>query len=334
MGYIEGKCTTIANCKTGATSMDSDTLDATQSHSMITTARESALLRPSSCYNIALSSTAQLAQSHGQDNGTIGGNTCLIQDPYCSLTGNDHAYDGLKDQCVLWDNSCTGDKTLAAARFFSSSSLAIPLFANPCFKDLSPECTSSNPPGRISVFSQAKDWARSPSCLSVQHEMFPCLQVYAGQRQDELLNQTCCGNCKIEVDKVDVYYWPEPNADTSCQSIVGSELSRVDAGATTAEHGDVYWGCTSILPYDSFISSTPTTTFTTAYLATIASLEFKSYLNNPYDETPCGNASTSSLPYMNQTGDVVSKPASLDARSHSLVARDGVSTTVLGDHTL
>lgn len=55
---------------------------------------------------------------------------------------------------------------------------------------------------------------------------------------------TCCGGCDFGADKVDVYYWPDPLADTSCLSIIGSQISDVADGATTDSMGSLYWGCT------------------------------------------------------------------------------------------
>ena len=97
----------------------------------------------------------------------------------------------------------------------------------------------------MSAFREAKNWMRSPECCDLEHSLFPCLLRGPEYRQQKILNMTCCGRCDVTVDKVEVYYWREPNADTSCESIVGSEVKRADYGATTDDYGEPYWGCSS-----------------------------------------------------------------------------------------
>ena len=60
----------------------------------------------------------------------------------------------------------------------------------------------------------------------------------------------CCGSCEMNVQNVDIYYWPEPNVNTSCLSIIGDSVRPVDYGATrsvwtdgTETVNDTYWGC-------------------------------------------------------------------------------------------
>lgn len=47
------------------------------------------------------------------------------------------------------------------------------------------------------------------------------------------INDHCCTKCDLEVRDVDVYYWPDPAADTSCTSIIGKSVNPVDYGAKT-----------------------------------------------------------------------------------------------------
>ena len=56
-------------------------------------------------------------------------------------------------------------------------------------------------------------------------------------------NVTSCGPCTIWEFGVEIYYWPDPLADTSCLSIIGPDNVPVDHGATTDAAGEVYWGC-------------------------------------------------------------------------------------------
>lgn len=43
---------------------------------------------------------------------------CSITDKYCSYDGTARNPDGLKDQCLLWDDTCSGNSTLAIDQFF------------------------------------------------------------------------------------------------------------------------------------------------------------------------------------------------------------------------
>lgn len=55
-------------------------------------------------------------------------------------------------------------------------------------------------------------------------------------KEDLFLNQTCCDGlsyCEVAADQVDVYYWSKPDANTSCQSIIGDGVSDLAVGATT-----------------------------------------------------------------------------------------------------
>ncbi|KAL8785001.1 MAG: hypothetical protein Q9195_008812 [Heterodermia aff. obscurata] len=185
----------------------------------------------------------------------------------------------------------------------------------------------------MSVFNDVKNYMRSPKCLLLQHSLYPDPNHSAAFQQDLYLNATCCDNCQVEADKVDVYYWPEPNADTSCQSIIGDEVSRADAGATTDDSGNVYWGCTSWLPRDEIVGTDSSTIWTTATLTSVAALQFKAYIYNPWQESPCGNVSISLSSLSNTTTGLSTKPASIHPRGHSLVATNNASTTVLGTYT-
>ena len=143
-------------------------------------------------------------------------------------------------------------------------------------------------------------------------------------QEDLFLNQTCCNDCEVAADQVDVYYWSNPQANTSCQSIIGDGNSDLAVGATTDKSGGVYWGCTTWSSGSPLVVSTAT-------LTSVASMTFRSYLYNPWDESPCGNytSSVSSNLYSNN------KPRGLHPRGHTLIApNSSVSTVVLGDVTL
>ena len=259
---------------------------------------------------------------------------CLLQEAYCSLQGPDHSLDGLKDECVLWDSTCSGNKSFATTQFYNSVVEA--LTKNTCFVDSSPKCSKNNPVGRLSAFDKVKNWMRSPEYKSNDPLI---IDLENGQdsdviKEDLLLNDTCCGNCMVCIDRVDVYYWPDAHANTSCLSIVGDEISDLAAGATTGEGGKVYWGCTSV------DSSPPSGVgsqliITTAVLTSIASMTFRSYLYNPWLSLPYDTSSTNLSSHLDpkvRRGET--RPPILPHR-HTLVAPNGsVSTAVLGNYTL
>ena len=266
------------------------------------------------------------------------GSECLLQDAHCSLQGPGHSLDGLKDECVLWDTSCSGNRTLATMQFYDS--VITTVTKNQCFQDLSPDCSKNNPLGRMSAFGQLKNWMRSSECESEDPNIIdltdPDKSNWADAVKDDLfMNQTCCGYCVVAADKVDVYYWPDPHADTSCLSIIGNGTSDLAVGATTDNAGNIYWGCTS---WDSSLGTSGLGSpliVTTATLTTIASVTFRTYLYNPWWEMPCENSPTS----LSSSLDPKVKPrdthGSLRPRGHTLVAPNGsVSTAVLGDFTL
>ena len=258
------------------------------------------------------------------------GSTCELQDEFCSFRGSDHAMDGFRDVCVLWNSSCSGNTTLAAHKFWPKTS---ELVYNSCFQRPSPACTKSNPAERMSAFAEVKNWMRSRQCFVLSHDVFPDPNHDAQLQNALFLNGTCCNSCQVLVDKVDVYFWPQPNANTSCQSIIGDEVSSVADGATTDDMGNVYWGCTASLIPGDVKGTNPFTVITTATLTSIASLQFKTYSYNPWDDSPCGDSSSSSG--LNATATHHNdRSGSLVPRAHSLLATNDASTVVVGSHTL
>ena len=290
--------------------------------------------------------SSYIMQYNAGYNSSRNSSTCLLQEAYCPFRDGRHALDGLRNECVLWDNSCKGNNESAIEDFWDARPL---LFKNKCFLDMDhmPNCTSSNPPGRMSALADAKKWMRTPECLNLHYERWGDPNAEGAFQNALYLNSTCCGQCDIVVDKVDVYFWPEPNADTSCQSIIGEEVSSVADGATTDELGRVYWGCTAtVSPEDRVNPNSSTTIYTTATLTSVASMQFKTYLYNPWDGSVCGNESksssndirattvaASSFSNFTRTSAIERRP-SLRPRAHSLVAGPNISTAIVGTHTL
>lgn len=127
-------------------------------------------------------------QSYGQIPGvytplpTQERGACSITDEYCSYNGTDRNPDGLSDQCILWDNTCSGNQTLAIDQFFSQTQGL--LYENVCFTSdgddsVESNCTQHNTPARYSEFARIKSWMRSPQCISSQgvYQKAPQLRI-------------------------------------------------------------------------------------------------------------------------------------------------------------
>ena len=204
---------------------------------------------------------------------------------YANVTYTPPAYVPIKiapDVCVLWDPSCKGNRTLAAEQFFgqskdNSSGTMLELLVDPCFDGLGTDgsgtkCTSSLlDPASASFSSAVRSYMREPQCS----KDYESIQPLSSRTFDD-----CCGTCFIYGPNVDVYYWPEPNADTSCLSIIGSDVVPLDVGAQTDGAGVVYWAASTNL-YDIYVP-----TVTTAIITTINGIVVKEAVANPWDASP------------------------------------------------
>lgn len=181
---------------------------------------------------------------------------CSITDKYCSYNGTDRNPDGLSDQCMLWDSVCSGNQTLAIDQFFGQTQEY--LYENVCFTGdgddgVESNCTRQNTPARYSEFGRIKSWMRSSQCIASQgvyQKAHPAPDTEGMQGEKRAYEKrdtstqghnegegTCCGTCNIEAGNVDVYYWPESNANESCLSIIGNSVNAPDYGATTDSLG-------------------------------------------------------------------------------------------------
>ena len=343
LGFPENKCISIPNCNAQATSttLFSSTSAASSlvrgdggfgnSSSTINTSDKTSKLVHSITVAPLQTSTVKFMSNSSMTQG----DECLLQDAYCSLRGPGHSLDGLKDECLLWDSACSGDKSFATSHFYGS--IASILMNNTCFLDPSPECSKSNPPGRISAFDEVKDWMRSPQCLSENPNIIAMEDGNDANviKEDMFLNETCCDNCEVAADRVDVYYWPNPNANTSCLSIIGDGNSDLAVGATTDKAGNVYWGCTSWEPITGKPGPGSPLLVTTATLTSVASMTFRSYLYNPWGDSPCENSSTFLSSNSNLNVKPRGEPPPLHPRGHTLILpNSSVSTAILGNFTL
>ena len=223
---------------------------------------------------------------------------------------------------------------MATTQFYDS--IMNTLIQNVCFHDPSPNCSKNNPIGRMSAFDEVKNWMRSPECESNDPRIMDMEKGNDADviKEDLFMNETCCGNCMVDTDRVDVYYWPDAHANTSCLSIIGDEISDLAAGATTGEGGAVYWACTS--RDSSQVSGVGSSLIvTTAILTSIASMTFRTYLYNPWMSLPCETSPTTLSSDLDSKAKPRDTRPSILPRGHTLVAPNGsVSTAVLGNFTL
>lgn len=237
----------------------------------------------------------------------------------------------LSDECLLWNSSCGGNRKLAINEFFNGTLWW--LQENVCFYDLvNPLCSTYVSQDVMSEFTIIKSWMRSPQCASVSSEYDLLLGLTP---VSPVPGDVCCNTCQIIAENVEVYYWPDPDENTSCLSIVGSGVNPPLYGATsivTVNEGlqsnstITYWGCTTQnhASGDSYI--------TTALLTSIGSVTFKEPLLNPWSIPSCVET-PSAFPGVS---------ISFEARGHSLVLppnitqNDGLpaSTVIMDGFTL
>ena len=285
---------------------------------------------------------------------------CAIYDDFCSFKASNGTIieatgTNLSDQCLLWDDSCSGNKTAAIEKFFDTAirdqnpefpSICRSLICNSCFQQRfdQSDCDTYNRPERLSELQKIKDWMRSPQCVSAADEWIAktgySWGYYFGimnESKAEFIKEygnsssvnlpSCCASCLIYAANVDLFYWPEPDSDTSCLSIIGDTVRPIDYGATT-KVGMTYWGCT-----------VSTMTFTTAHITTVGSLAVKVSDFSPWS-TPICDEDKAESQSLNQSSP--SSYASVHRRAHSLIVPtpttqvDGlpISTVVSGGFTL
>lgn len=171
MGYYNGKCVSITACDTLAspnmTSTKATSKD--QPASLWTSPASVPSGTPANSSNFVAGpiTTAPLKVSQCETSSSMGSysnSTCVLQDAHCSLKGSDHALDGLRDVCVLWDKLCCGNSSMAPRSYWHNNLSVVT--NNRCFRDYLPDCTESNPPGRKSAFEEFKNWMRDPLCYA------------------------------------------------------------------------------------------------------------------------------------------------------------------------
>lgn len=227
----------------------------------------------------------------------------------------------LQAACVLWNSSCSGDKTSARNFFFGT--LVQELDADACFTKPYDECTKIESPARLSEFQAIQSWMRSPQCFSGNAGYNSMVGMEAPVQDTE----NCCGTCEVTAGTVDVFYWPAPNASTSCLDIIGSNVNPLTYGATIdskdgydyfSDNNGVltstlptYWGCTTRTGVElSFMS--------TAVVTHIGSVTFKQSMVNPWSAPSCVGSSLASP----RSNGALAPRASIQARAHALHIRN------------
>ena len=229
-----------------------------------------------------------------------------------SVNQSDGFIPGYQHFCALWDDSCSGSKSEAYMNF---DRLVTWSGFNSCARDLS-VCTLKDlevPKVSISAAANLLSFAHSPKCISdfsyqVERDTIPC-----------------CTNCTFSPTVADVYYWPDPDLNDSCLDIIGHTVHPLDYGASTASalsnnmEGSImtvmatYWGCRAPVSFSLDLGGTYQTT---ALLATIGNLTFKTQVVNPWSPAiPCLDTDLHPSP---SHGPIITS-SSTQIRLHSIV---------------
>lgn len=315
---------------------------------------------------------------------------CAVQDQFCSYEGfneisGNASISAFADQCLLWDTSCVGNRTLAIEEFFNTTEGGI--LNNLCFSNFdsgnagialpevpaasepgqlvledaanSSDCKNYNPPERLSAWKKIKSWMRSPGCVSAQEEW---VKMGGIAYENSSNASSCCEACVVAAQNVDLYYWPQPDVNTSCLSTIGNTVHPLGFGATTAGLDittaglDIYWACTAKTPVtstytwaginaaDVLATTTTVSMITTATLTIIGSIFVKAPLLDPWASSPCVEVDTTPRGSngSNDSAEIQARYAPIQPRDHSLVIPSPitqeenmtVSTVVIGNFTL
>ena len=190
---------------------------------------------------------------------------------------SDELWSELQDECLLWNGSCSGDSAAVQTEFFQEGGTLDWLIFDQtgCFHNQSGiDCT----PKLLSELEHVRDWMRTSECNSMGAK-------YASSHEDNSseYGPVCCEECGLGAANVNVYYWPEPDVDTSCLSIIGNSVNPIGFGATT-DGTDTYWGC---VWSQTNSCDTRGSGYITARVETSDFLTWKVYLTNPWDPPSC-----------------------------------------------
>ena len=195
--------------------------------------------------------------------------------------------------CALWDNTCGSNVSLAVDDIFGGPTGMFPAYY--CVGNKTEElCDEMGNLGGLKYADAFESWMRSPQCMITSSSWRQKQPHYTRGPEDSDLRTCCDSFCLVYGAGVDLFYWPEPEADDSCLGIVGNSQNAIDAGAmtttTTIPLDGVawtttitYWGCTARSPISgrSFI--------TTAVLSSNSDFTFKRPLLNPWSASDCAD---------------------------------------------
>ena len=250
-------------------------------------------------------------QADSQPTPTLSSLGSYTTTPHSSVPGAIN----FETECILWDQRCTGNETAALEAFFnqdgdrwkedgamwqlvdnncfaeyflysddvSSIAAGVPLPTGSTVGQLGWSTESNGgtplPPVSSSFGSSMLRWMREPECLSSYntYKFLHAPHIPPHTRNNSGWgDEICCGPCEPKVLNVNIYYWPIPGTDTSCQSIIGTGLEQLRDDATTDAQGTVYWG----YPLSSTDSDDRSVIYT-AILSTMNGVTFKMPLVNP-----------------------------------------------------
>lgn len=179
------------------------------------------------------------------------------------------------DQCLLWNKRCQGRREVALDNFFNQSGSMWHLVYHPCENEdhkYTPWCLPYLAPPNIS--SSLQNWMREPDCVTSFGEWHEShldrpLWTYTdwdnntekvrsinwNQLTTDRAPNGCCKACTILGGNVDVYYWPEPGANTDCLSIIGTSVGNPDDDFFAADNRGIKHFKSKPNPW--FTASTP-----------------------------------------------------------------------------
>ena len=175
---------------------------------------------------------------------------------------------------MLWDSSCSGNKTEALDDFFNNSGTMSGLVYNAWEYYAVNRKLSGIPPENN---SKIVSWMRDPDCRSsflewhTEHPDKP-VWTYTDRAENEdsvstmdwssiartSSNAGCCDTCELVGGNVDVYYWPLQGANTDCLAFVGTTAaSDVDKNLMISDARGVGGGWWNSQPNPYSLISSP-----------------------------------------------------------------------------
>lgn len=185
------------------------------------------------------------------------------------------------EQCVLWDSSCSSNKTEALDEFFNNSGTMNQLVYGAWeYYPVHREKGGIPPDTNSKIIS----WMREPDCRSSFLEWHTEHPDQSSWSYDDRVDNTdvpqtmdwssvainsgsfgCCDACELVGGNVDVYYWPVPGANTDCLASVGTTAaSDIDQNLIITDARGVGggWWNPQPNPYETLTSSSSSSNVT------------------------------------------------------------------------